>query len=67
MALARQGQERPREALLGGTVEQGVIFDPGGRTRVEPGARRSAVRSDSWLSVSRKTTRGGAINGSSAN
>jgi hypothetical protein len=39
----------------------------GGRMRVEPGARRSAVRSEHWLSVSLETTRGGVISASSAN
>ena len=38
-----------------------------GRMRIAPGARRSAVRSERWLSVSRKTARGGVINASSVN
>jgi putative transposase len=33
----------------------------------EPGVRRSAVRSEHWLSVSLETTQGGVINASSAN
>jgi hypothetical protein len=45
----------------------GAWWRSGGRTRVEPGARRSAARSERWSSVSRVTTRGGVINASSAN
>ncbi len=38
-----------------------------GRTRVEPGARRFAERSERWFSAWRERTRGGVINASSAN
>jgi hypothetical protein len=38
----------------------------GGRPRFEPGARRSAGRSERWLSVSRETTLDGDINASPA-